>query len=172
MTYVRLFRSTAPCALVALLMLGCDRTRPVAEEKGPPLTISLTVEAKKQADGNIVLVLHLTNTSEKPLVIYEAGLPWMGAYGLTLIVLETDIAEGRPLKPDGAPLSAPQIGHRTIQPNETVSGEIKLSLRYPELATALKQADVEVFWSYKMRPVDKTDVRRVGGWLLLEKSPD
>jgi len=158
---------------MAMLAFGEDMKQPRDEKKkNPPVVIALNVEAKKSPDGEVVLDLQLTNKSKKPLVVYESSLPWSGEYGMTLIVLETNLAEGRQLKRGIVRIDDPTTKTRTIAPDETISGEIKLSKRFPELAASVKKSDVEVFWSCKIKTIDKIDVRRVGGWALIEKGEE
>ena len=58
----------------------------------------------------------------------------------------------------------------TIQPGESLSGNISLVNRFPELNEVLKECDVILFWSYQFLPIDTPPLKRTGGYLLIPES--
>ena len=113
------------------------------------------------------LEMHLTNQSPGPITVFRHSLPWSSAYSALVVAVRTD-AVGTVLD-RSTPVDDPVVGTLTIEPNETLTGQIDLDRRFPGLADELKKRDVIVFWSHQLRTVDGAALPRTGGWALLAK---
>jgi len=115
------------------------------------------------------LQVRLTNETRAPITVPRHSPPWANAYSALVVAVKTD-ASGTVLE-RSTPVDDPLVGSLTIQPGETLSGQIDLDRRFPGLADALMEHDVVVFWSFQLDPVDGTPLARAGGWVLLPRQP-
>ena len=113
------------------------------------------------------LDMRLTNESAKPITVSRHSLPWVGAYSILLVAVKAD-AVGTVLD-RSTPVDDPLIGTTTLQPGETLNGEIDLDRRFPGLPEAINSRDVIVFWSHQLEVVDGDPLPRTGGWVRLPK---
>ena len=110
----------------------------------------------------------LTNQSDEKLLIFEHSLPWRGAYSMIILAVETDPA-GTPLKRT-LPIDDPGPGTTTIEPGETVSSEIALAPRFPDLPRILADKDVLVFWAYRFQQVGEPPLPWAAGHVILPRA--
>jgi hypothetical protein len=61
-----------------------------------------------------------------------------------------------------------EVIDEVLQPNGILSGAILLLERLPTLEENLRESDVVVFWTYKVRMLSGRSSRQ-GGWVLLER---
>lgn len=111
------------------------------------------------------LEMRLTNQSPEPITVFRHSLPWSSAYSALVVAVKTD-AVGTVLD-RSTPVDDPVAGTLTIQPDETLTGQIDLERRFPSLSDVLKERDVIVFWSHQLQTVDGDPLPRTGGWALL-----
>jgi len=66
------------------------------------------------------------------------------------------------------PVDDPGFQKVSLNPNESISGDMDLRRFVPELEKALKKSDVHLFWAYK--PPEELRIGRwSGGWVLIPK---
>lgn len=128
---------------------------------------SIDIEVQGQRAPAYSLHVTLTNRTGRAVTTYLSLLPWGGQYGLLLVAVKTD-ATGTLLAAK-APIDDPGPSTVTIEANQTLTGEVDLENRFPDLRGALRERDVVVFWSYQFQPVDEAPAARVGGYVLFPK---
>jgi hypothetical protein len=115
----------------------------------------------------LALQMRLTNEADDPVEMPAHQLPWSNAYSTLVVAVETD-APGTVLE-RSTPVDDPVVGMVTVQPRETLTGQIDLGARFPGLTAALAERDVVVFWSWQLQPLDGQSGPRTGGWVLLPR---
>lgn len=80
------------------------------------------------------------------------------------------------MNPAGTRLAHPESRTRdlprasmTLNPSDTVSGQVNLSARLPELAAVIRESDVVLFWSNQMRSGDSQTLPRLNGGVVIPK---
>jgi len=58
----------------------------------------------------------------------------------------------------------------TLPPRGKLEGEIDLQYRFPALREVLKEHDVLIFWSYRLRALDLGPSARMGGWVEVPRA--
>ena len=78
------------------------------------------------------------------------------------------------MNPAGTRLAHPESRTRdlprasmTLNPGDTVSGQMNLSARLPELAAVIRESDVVLFWSNQMRSGDSQTLPRLNGGVVI-----
>ena len=129
-------------------------------------SIKLTVTGRQSQEYG--LHVELTNTSLAPLTLYRHSLPWVGPYSMILVAVKTD-AQGTVLESESI-IDDPGADTVTVQPGETLSGIIPLGSRFPGFSRSVNERDIIVFWTYQLRPIDRSPLERAGGYVLFPKS--
>jgi hypothetical protein len=96
--------------------------------------------------------------------IYKSELPWELRHSITLVAvmpngecLEQNVIAGDP--------SPEQV---SLDPNESVSGDVNLTEIFKDLSVAIKKSDIHLFWAYRA-PEELNLPRWSGGWILLPR---
>jgi hypothetical protein len=110
----------------------------------------------------------LRNTSGAAAETYEHALPWRGVYSMLLLAVRTDPA-GSVLE-RSLPVDDPGPATVTLQPGETLEGDIPLAERFPEFAEAQKAGALLVFWAYRFQPVGTPPLSWTGGLVIFPAS--
>jgi len=63
----------------------------------------------------------------------------------------------------------PSPGDLVLNPGDRVSGVVDLSQRFPDLAAAVRERDVIVFWSYEFKPRGRPAFPRLTGGVILPR---
>jgi hypothetical protein len=131
------------------------------------LTVNLIVSLHKVWDEQCIINLKLSNTSGSNLELFTDSLPWVGLYSMVLVVANSSPV----LDPVPHPFFLVNAiwGFTTINPGESLEGEIRLAWRFPDLVEMLKTRDMILFWAYQPTTANQTRGKWVGGWLLLPK---
>ncbi|MCL7412005.1 MAG: hypothetical protein M8353_00090 [ANME-2 cluster archaeon] len=132
------------------------------------IDVTIDIEEKRSDGPEYILNVALTNRLPEPLTTFHYSLPWVGWDSILLIAVETD-AIGTIIDKN-LMIDDPGPARTTIQPGGSLSGNIPLSGRFPNLNEALKEHDVILFWSYQFLPIDAHPLKRVGGYLLIPQS--
>jgi hypothetical protein len=151
--------------LVIAVLAGIGFVQGLTEAKMMERETKVTVEVT--AAPARTLEVRVTNETPTPITVFRHSLPWSSAYSALLVAVKTD-APGTVLD-RSRPIDDPIVGTVTIQPKETVTGEIDLDRRFPGLPDGLRERDVIVFWSHQLQTVDGDLLPRTGGWVLLPK---
>ena len=134
--------------------------------------IGLDVKFKQSPDTGTELIIRLRNESAESLPVYNDDLPWVRMRSMTLIAVETSdfagIVLGGPQFKPNEDSAEPWV---TIKPGESLTGEISLITRFPRIEESLKDRDVILFWSYRLRIKDGRRSNRVTGWVLVPQRP-
>jgi len=148
-------KCVAICFALFLAAAGSGRNEP--DRNG----VQVELSTKKP------LVLHVTlrSFSDSPVTLYNIHLPWISRYAMVLV----------PVQPDGQclpkyyPPDDPPLGHVSLEPHGSLSGDIDLRQVLPGLEEALKKSDIHLFWAYES-PQELQSTRRSGGWILLPRT--
>src|ERR1035437_754926 len=104
----------------------------------------------------------LRSGSETAVRMYRSSLPWGNRYSM---VFAGVTPSGEPLK-QRFPIDDPGPTQVTVEPKNSLSGEIALQRIFEDLDTVLKKSDVLVFCAYKA-PDGLGFPRWSGGWVLI-----
>jgi hypothetical protein len=151
--------------LVIAVLAGVGFVQVLTEAKTMERETKVTIEVT--ATSARALEVRVTNETPTPITVFRHSLPWSSAYSALLVAVKTD-AVGTVLD-RSRPVDDPVVGTLTIQPKQTVNGEIDLDRRFPGLSDGLRERDVIVFWSHQLQTVDGDLLPRTGGWVLLPK---
>ena len=112
------------------------------------------------------LVLHVTlrSTAETRATVYKYLLPWESRHSMTLVAV---LRGGQCLRAELF-IDDPGVERISLEPNETLNGDIDLKSRFRGLDQALKKSDIHLFWAYKA-PEELGNPRWSGGWILIPK---
>jgi hypothetical protein len=153
--------------LVGLLcLIGYAATGASPDSNGSDL--GLTASAVREPNGPWRLQFELRYTGEAPLAVTEASLPWKNPNDLLLVARKltgagTSLSEANSAVRELPPSSV------TLNPGDTLSGSVNLSTRLPELATAVRESDVILFWSQEMKSADSQALPRLNGGVVIPR---
>lgn len=137
------------------------------EDNSDIVDISVELDLQGLSSSDYILHVKLTHRSRDILTIYQHSLPWVGWYSILLTAIKTDalgtVIEKSLIIDDPGPVRI------TIKPGETLTGDIPLIGRFPDLLEALRETDVIIFWSYQLKPVDAPPFQRACGYVVLPK---
>lgn len=159
----------------AVLVVGALAGIGFAQAQQPGTSESKTMERQMKVAVEAMatpahkLEMRLTNQSPGPITVFRNSLPWSSAYSALVVAVKTD-AVGTAID-RSTPVDDPVVGTLTIQPGETLTGQIDLDRRFPGLSSGLKGRDVVVFWSHQLQTTGGEPLPRTGGWVLLSKQP-
>jgi hypothetical protein len=127
------------------------------------------MEVKLERFGrDLALDIRLSSNLGKPIRVYQSSLPWAAWHSMVLVAVKAN-QNGHMLN-RYTPIDDPSPTIVTLNPGAEMKGRIALNERFPDLSRTLREADVLVFWSYQLRPLDGAPLERQGGWLLIPKS--
>ena len=130
--------------------------------------LDLTASPIRQANGAWLLQFELRFTGDAPLVVDERSLPWKSSRELLIEAFQLNPAGTRLAHPESRTRDLPHAS-LTLNPGDTVSGQVNLSARLPELAAAIRESDVVLFWSHQMRSGDSQTLPRLNGGVVIPK---
>jgi hypothetical protein len=120
----------------------------------------ITLELRSQSPPRLHVTLR--SLAKARTAIYKSELPWELRQRIILVAvlpdgehLDQNVVAGDP--------SAEKI---SLNPNESVSGEIDLMGIFKDLDTAIQKSDVHLFWAYRS-PAGLGLPKWSGGWILL-----
>lgn len=132
-------------------------------------TLDLIISLRELGVNKYILDVKLKNTGRAPLVVYRGSLPWASRHSLLLIAVRANVTHDA--LEERLVIDDPGPEQLEIKPGETLTGEILLDERFPDLPSAVRKNDVIIFWSYQLKPLNTAPLERMGGWLLIPKSP-
>lgn len=164
-------RAIAWAFVCSYLLLGCSGSaRPETRrhsDKMMPIDSKLTIEVEGIESPEPHLHARLTNRTAQPLSAYAHALPWQGAYSMIVVAVRAD-APGTVLERT-LPIDDPGPATITIQPGETLSGDIALQARFPGFEDARKEVGVIVLWSYRFQPEGGEPDARASGHVVFAR---
>jgi hypothetical protein len=157
--------------------LGAQSWSPIAAD--PIKTIKASTPKKSSAKPVVMVTtvpnknaIHVTfyNNSSGAIKMSEFMVPWKHR-GNIILTAVVPVVDGWTL-PKNLMIDDPGPAITTIKPGETLSGDINLDSRFPDLKRARMKNDVIIFWSYQLKSMDFKEIKRFpreGGWLLLSR---
>jgi hypothetical protein len=142
-----------PTALSVLFLL-CPV--PGASENMQP---GIRVEMDRQKP--LTLRVELRSGSNTSATLYRNRLPWGSAYSMILVAVTPD---GRTLKKE-LPVDDPSPEQVTVDPKESIKGEIDLQGAFRGLDETLKKSAIHLFWAYDAPK--ELRVGPAGGWIFM-----
>jgi hypothetical protein len=112
------------------------------------------------------LRITLRSGSEKTEQIFYNELPWGSQESMVIVAA---LAGGRSLARD-RPVEDPQARPMSLGPHSSLTGDIDLERRFPDIHHILKESDVQLFWAYEA-PEALHIPRWSGGWILIPQQP-
>jgi hypothetical protein len=160
------------CVAGALCVLLTSGVSLVAADR--PLTrprLRLKVDVQRSAH-EVTLKMRLTHTYERSIHISESDLPWGNPQSMVLLAAKAKGA-GESLERMRR-IDDPGPAIITWDPGVELKGQVVLNDRFADLSKALQEADVLVFWSYRLQSVDAIAVEfeRDGGWLSIPRDKE
>jgi len=153
--------------LVGLLcLIGYAATGASPDSNGSDL--GLTASAVREPNGPWRLQFELRYTGDTPLAVTEGSLPWKNPHDLLLVARKLTGAGVSLSETNSPPRDLPSSSF-TLNPGDTLSGSVNLSARLPELATAIRESDVILFWSHEVKSADSQALPRLNGGVVIPR---
>ncbi len=152
--------------IVLLALIGYSATG--APPDPGPSDLSLTASPRHETNGTWRLPFELSYSGENSLVVSERSLPWKSPRNLLLVAVPLN-ASRRPLV--GSDSLDPDLpsASLTLNPGDSLSGSVNVSARFPDLAAAIRETDVMIFWSHQLRASEAPAFPRLAGGVLLPR---
>lgn len=124
-------------------------------------------DIKVELDTERSLLLHVTLwfRAEKPVTFAKYRLPWGNRNSMLFVPVNTD---GQCIGDQLLTIDDPSFEKVSLNPNESISGDLDLHRFVPELQEALKKSNVHLFWAYKA-PDELNIAHWSGGWILISQ---
>jgi hypothetical protein len=147
-------RPTILAALAALVL-----ALPIGGSETLPSGITVEIDSQKP------LSLHVTvwSRAEKRVTLAKYRLPWGNRNSMLFVPVNSD---GQCVGDRLLPIDDPTFEKVTLDPNDSISGDMDLRRFVPELERALKKSDIHLFWAYKA-PDELRIAPWSGGWILI-----
>ena len=148
----RLCRYWVGTAAFFVLSIACGG----AETTSPDIQVELTRQNPPS--------LHVTirSRAETRVSFWKWRLPWGNRNTMILVALTSD----RNFITRNIPVDDPSPERVSLEPNESLSGEVSLDKAFSGLDAALKKSDINLFWAYEA-PEELHIAHWSGGWLLI-----
>jgi len=156
-----------------VLLLAAPNEFPIASSNNASTDMKTGEEyctaSIEHKDVDEVLKFTITNTTGSSLKVETSSLPWKMRSSLMLFVAEGGGMGGEPetMLPQFYPLESPGFGETRIEPGESLTGTVVLNRYFPSLKEVLKESDVVIFWSYRLKPIDSAPFKRVAGSVVI-----
>jgi hypothetical protein len=122
------------------------------------------IRVERDHGNPFLLRVELRSGEETRVTIYKSRLPWGSAYSMILVAAMPD---GQTLKKE-LPVDDPSPDQVSLNPKESIQGEIDLRNIFRGLEGALRKSDVQLFWAYEA-PDELHMSRWSGGWILIPR---
>ncbi len=150
-----------------LLLAVMATVLPIANAAGEEGSLDVQARLAALAATRIALEFTLRNSGSVPLEFFASDLPWGIQLSLMLVPVTND-PEARRIA-EALYVDDPRQGQVTIKAGEQLSGTVDLLHRFPSLPKFLKTREVIVFWSFQPRQVNRTQMHRTSGAVVLPK---
>lgn len=131
---------------------------------GETQTMPSGIRVKTDHSNPFILKVELRSGAETRAIIYESRLPWGSAYGMILLAV---MPNGQIINKE-LPVDDPSPKEVSLNPRESMKGEIDLRKMFRGLDEALRHSDIQLFWAYEAP--DELHINRwSGGWILIPK---
>jgi len=125
-----------------------------------PAGIQVEMDSKKP----LSLRVELRSGAETRVTFYKSRLPWGSTHSMILVAVTPT---GRYLEKQ-LPIDDPSPEKVTLDPKESIRGNINLRKVFKGLDEVLEKSDVHVFWAYEA-PEELRVGRWSGGWILIAR---
>lgn len=144
-------------AAIGMFLLAAS----VGGSETAPSGIHVELDNQKSLSLRVTIWSH----AEQRVTFNEYRLPWGNRNSMIFVPVNTD---GQCISERLLPVDDPGFQKVSLDPNESITGNIDLRTFVPELEKALKKSDVHLFWAYK--PPEELRIGRwLGGWVLISK---
>jgi hypothetical protein len=108
--------------------------------------------------------LHVTvrSRAETRVSFFKWRLPWGNTNTMILVAVASD----RNYIKRNIPIDDPSPERVSMEPNESLSGDVRLDNAFSGFDTALKRSDIHLFWAYEA-PKELHIAPWSGGWILI-----
>ena len=123
-------------------------------------------DVQVELDSQNPLALHVTvrSRANERITLAKYRLPWGNTYSMILVAATP---QGHMID-KSLPVDDPSPEHVSLEPNETLRGDINLANYFQGLDGALKKSEIHLFWAYKA-PDELHIASWSGGWILIRQ---
>ena len=125
-------------------------------------TINSDIQVELSNQKPLSLRVTLRSRAETSVTFRKYRLPWENRYSMILVAVTP---HGECLDRN-LPIDDPSPERVTLEPNESLSGEINLQKHFGGLSNALKKSEIHLYWAYEA-PKELNIARWSGGWILI-----
>jgi hypothetical protein len=150
-----------------LLLAVMATVLPIANAAGEEGSLDVQARLAALSASRIALEFTLRNSGSVPLEFFASELPWGIQLSLMLVPVTNDSGARRIA--EALYVDDPRVGQVTIKAGEQLSGTVDLLHRFPTLPNFLKTREVIVFWSFQPTQVNRTQMHRTSGAVVLPK---
>ena len=148
-------------AFITTVILASLLVAPVGGSETIPSGIQ--VELDKQQP--LSLRVTVSSRAERRVTFPKYRLPWGNRNSMIFVPVNSD---GQCIGKRLVPIDDSGYEKISLDPNESITGDIDLRRFVPELEKALEKSDVHLFWAYA--PPEELRIGRwSGGWVLIPK---
>jgi len=119
-----------------------------------------------ELNSQIPLSLHMTLwcRAETRVTFAKWRLPWGNRNSMILVA----VTPGKEYIVRNFPVDDPSYEKVSLEPNESLSGDVSLQKAFTGLDVALKKSEIHLFWAYEA-PKELHIAHWSGGWILIPK---
>jgi hypothetical protein len=143
-------------ALLAVLTIFAAQGRSQTKNSG--------VEAELRTTDPLCLRMTVRSLATAPATIYKSELPWELRHSIILTAVTT---AGDSLS-QNVVAGDPSLQKITLNPGQSVSGDIDLKAVFKDLDGVRRKSDVLLFWAYRS-PDGLNLPKWSGGWILIPR---
>jgi hypothetical protein len=125
-------------------------------------TIPSDIQVELSNQKPLTLRVTLRSRAETRVTFRKYLLPWENRYSMILVAVTP---HGDCLDRN-FPIDDPSPERVTLEPNESLSGEIDLHKHFGGLSKALKKSEIHLYWAYDA-PKELNIAHWSGGWILI-----
>ena len=123
-----------------------------------PSDVQVELDSQKPLSLRVTVRSH----SETRVTFPMYRLPWGNRNSMILVA----VTPGKDYIKRNLPVDDPSYERVSLEPNESLSGDVSLDKAFTGLAAALRKSDIHLFWAYEA-PKELGIARWCGGWILI-----
>jgi hypothetical protein len=143
-------------ALAAVLVLAV----PIGGAEALHSGIQVELDSQKPLSLRVTLTSH----AETQVTFPKYRLPWGNRNSMILVA----VTPGKDYIVRNFPIDDPSYERVSVEPNESLSGDVSLEKAFTGLEAALKKSEIHLFWAYRA-PEELHIARWSGGWILIPR---
>lgn len=125
---------------------------------------SAGVQANLRKDEPSRLRITIRSLADAPATIHKSELPWELRHSIILMA----VTPAGDSLPQNAEAGDPSLQKITLNPGQSVSGDIDLKTVFKDLDGVRRKSDVLLFWAYRS-PSGLNLPKWSGGWILIPR---